>query len=354
MENRQRSIDPVLLPLCERNAAVQADQILDRLMTQHAEPIIRKILNARFARLPSSIRTQWDYEDVYSGARSGLIRRLLRLRADPAARSVADFTAYVAKTTYGAWNDYIYSRHPNLAKIRNRLQYLLENRTTQKGFALWEDARGQLWCGFSAWSRNEAADLSRNARYAFLTDDPVGAFAAAFPSSEPRRLKLPELVAGLLRWIGMPIELNTLASAVADVLELNDPSPAPLNFEDGQPVAPALVDPGPLPSEVAKWREYLGWLAGEVARLPWRQRTAFLLRSSATQDFELHGILSIRHLAELLERPPEEVALLWKDLPLDDLAIARLLGLERQQVINLRSVARATLGRRWLLWGGRK
>jgi hypothetical protein len=57
-------------------------------------------------------------------------------------------------------------------------------------------------------------------------------------------------------------------------------------------------------------------------------------------------VASIRTIGETLELPPEAFAGLWNSLPLDDLAIAALLGVTRQQVINLRKSARERLIRR--------
>ena len=53
-----------------------------------------------------------------------------------------------------------------------------------------------------------------------------------------------------------------------------------------------------------------------------------------------------RHKAEALSGHDEKFALLWRHLPLTDLMIAKLLGTERQKVINLRKAAGARLSRR--------
>jgi predicted DNA-binding protein (UPF0251 family) len=47
-----------------------------------------------------------------------------------------------------------------------------------------------------------------------------------------------------------------------------------------------------------------------------------------------------------MELSTEELAALWNDLPLEDLRIAEMLGISRQQVINLRKSARHRLARR--------
>ncbi len=80
------------------------------------------------------------------------------------------------------------------------------------------------------------------------------------------------------------------------------------------------------------------------------QRTAFLLHSNCLRETELLGLTSVRQAAALLEMPPERMAEYWNALPLEDRAIAAWLGLESQQVINLRKVARGILGRAWRIW----
>jgi hypothetical protein len=57
-------------------------------------------------------------------------------------------------------------------------------------------------------------------------------------------------------------------------------------------------------------------------------------------------VASFREVAGALETTPPDLAELWNRLPLEDLEIAARLGLDRQQVINLRSTARERLVRR--------
>jgi hypothetical protein len=53
-----------------------------------------------------------------------------------------------------------------------------------------------------------------------------------------------------------------------------------------------------------------------------------------------------RRRAMALESYDEKFALLWQHLPLTDVAIAKMLGTERQKVINLRKAAGDRLSRR--------
>src|SRR5207302_11096038 len=88
----------------------------------------------------------------------------------------------------------------------------------------------------------------------------------------------------------------------------------------------------------------------KISELSQRQRTAFLLHADVLRDFELLGLASIRTLASHLGLTKEQLANLWNRLPLDDLTIAGILDCRRQQVINLRRVARDNLGRAWRDW----
>jgi hypothetical protein len=99
-----------------------------------------------------------------------------------------------------------------------------------------------------------------------------------------------------------------------------------------------------------KWQEYLRWLWNELTNLSMPQRTAFLLHSEVTIEFDFYGIAPLRQIALHLAMLPEELAAIWNSIPLDDLRIAARLGLERQQVINLRRVARDRLGGAWKKW----
>ena len=83
-----------------------------------------------------------------------------------------------------------------------------------------------------------------------------------------------------------------------------------------------------------------------------RSRMALLLNlrdqsgDSALRLFPALGIASIRQIAGAMELDANEMALLWPRLPLDDLELAQMLQLSRQQVINLRKSARQRLARR--------
>ena len=99
-------------------------------------------------------------------------------------------------------------------------------------------------------------------------------------------------------------------------------------------------------------REDVEALWDEVKELPPNQRAALLLNlrdsegNNALALLVLTRIATFDALAASLGMTPERLAELWSALPLDDRTIASMLGLTRQQVINLRKAARARLARR--------
>ncbi|HEX8409823.1 MAG TPA: hypothetical protein VF883_13260, partial [Thermoanaerobaculia bacterium] len=98
--------------------------------------------------------------------------------------------------------------------------------------------------------------------------------------------------------------------------------------------------------------QFLTVLWQEIRLLPLPQRTALLLQArdsggeSVTCLLPLAGIAGIDAIAEALEMAAESFVELWPRLPLDDRTIAGILGVTRQQVINLRQAARNRLSRR--------
>jgi hypothetical protein len=225
--------------------------------------------------------------------------------------------------------------------LLNRLRYLLEGRTTQKGFALWTDNNGSKWCGFAQWhGRIEAATPKLH----WLLIDPRAAAAEALQGSDPATLALPELIAQIFRWLGGPLELRDLANLISELLGYQR---ATLNVPDEEITQ---IDPRDSPAEELVWKEYLAWLWHEMDNLSTRQRRAFLLHFDIVRELELLGIASMRAVAGALDFRPNEFAELWNRLPLEDLAIAKLLECTRQQVINLRRVARDKLGAAWQKW----
>jgi hypothetical protein len=333
--------DPLLALYLRAESDEVATAQLSALLGLYAGPIIAGILRAKQTGALAGIES----EDITAAAREQLIRQLTFLRRGERAAPIQDFRAYAATVTYSVWMQALRALRPRRAALCSRLRYMLENRTTQIGFGIWTDADGLKWCGLAPWyGRTGGATPRRH----WLLSDPQGAAREALPHADPAEASLPDLVASLFRWLGGPIELRDLTNVVAKLTGISE-SNAP-----GPTTAPPQVDPRQSPAEDLVWKEYLGWLWREVGSLSERQRRAFLLHADVLREFDVFAIAPIRMLAGPLGFSPNELAELWPRLPLDDLAIAQLLACTRQQVINLRRVARDKLGAAWQKWSGNK
>ena len=113
-----------------------------------------------------------------------------------------------------------------------------------------------------------------------------------------------------------------------------------------------LRDPAPDAALALERRTYLSSLWEEIRQLPARQAAALILnlrdgqRRGVVALLPLTGVATMREIARAIGMPAERFAAIWNRLPLEDAAIAELLGVSRQQVINLRKSARERLARR--------
>jgi hypothetical protein len=347
--------DPVLDPFLRAATSAGTERELQRLLEMEAAPVMRQVLqrDARrrsgeesFGNFASSDNAT-DWEDVLSGAREELIRQLTRLRMRERTEPIANFRGYVSAVTYSVWAEHLRRAYPARSMLLNRLRYLLENRTKQRGFAIWDGPTGERWCGFARW--NGQTPIKDSAKLQRLMVEPLAAAADAVGTADFKSLDPPLLLAKIFSWLDRPIELRHLLDVMAELLEISDRKES-LSGDSAYNLSLTTVDPSPSPIEALKWREYLRWLWQEMDSLSIPQRKAFLFHSEVARDFEILGIASMRKIAALLEIAAEEIAQIWNDLPLPDLTIAKQMSLERQQVINLRRVARDRLGAAWEKW----
>ena len=339
--------DPRLAPWLTAPTDEEASRVLAQVLNEIAEPVLARVIRGKFGVNGH----RQDAEDIIGEARLQIIRRLQRLREAPpdaAERPLIDFQAYVASVAYTTWALTVRRRNPARAALADRLRYLLEGRTQQRGFAQWTGRGGESWAGFEAWRDREQFLAGTGQKAGRLLANPHGAAAEILPADADRqRMPLPELLACLFTWLGEPLRQRDLIDVVARWQGIPEGSWETLatDAED----APAAETPatGASPHDELRWKEYLAWLLGAVGRLTRRQRSAFLLHSSCLHEMERLGLTGIRQTASLLEFPPAQMAEHWVQLPLEDRVIGSIMGLERQSVINERKTARAILGRAW-------
>jgi len=276
----------------------------------------------RFVRSGELIGRQ-DAQDIVGTVMLRLVQRLhaAEAGAEPPIESVPD---YVAALTFNAVNDHFRTRNPERARLRNRLRYALSH---DRRLALWTIAE-HLAGGLSAWrgaqtARREAWPMPESLAARADADRPAEALVALFQAA------------------GEPFLLRALLDTLA-----------PLWLRQLPQIRLAAPIDRPTPLDTVQWRSLLAALWSEIAQLRPLQRKALLLNlrdvesEHALDLFVAVGTASMEEIARALEMPPDQLAAVWNELPLDDLRIADMLALTRQQVINLRKSARERLTRR--------
>ena len=341
----------LLLPLLGMAQGPESEDNLARLIEGHAAPIIKGIIGSKL-RAGAGENPSWqEAADLYGDVVVQLLARLRAFISDPDEHFIGDFRGYVAVTAYNACHLHLRKKYPARWRLKNRLRYTLSRA---EEFALWEGEGGDWLCGLSAWRGRKKSSAGAAQRLRRLADDP-GALQKAGPAADARRAELPELLRAVFGHVGGPVSLEELLGVVADLQGVRDTVVTVDISEDesfGASREQAEAATG-FATEVER-RSYLRRLWEEIIQLPALQRAALLLNLRDAQEgvialLPLAGVASIRQIAEAVRVPAEEFAALWNRLPLDDAAIAELLGVTRQQVINLRKSARARLARRMKL-----
>lgn len=319
VERNDRSLAPLLTV---RGAELQRE--IERLVVEVAGPVVTAILSSRARR--SSELSAADVDDIASEVQVRLLARL----HDVAARHdepIQDFASYAAALTWNALNDHLRRIFPARTQLKNRLRYVLRHDAR---LALWTSG-ARLVCGLRVWAETSGPlsepelDRDRLPAVAFDPRRPADALAALF--GHTRQAIGFEQVVALFAEIWNVVDRPSVtpdavaAASTADVTRLETR--------------------GDLRS---LWRE--------IQELRPLQRKALLLNLRSPDAVNvisvlvMTGITTFEALAAALEMSERELASIWNELPFDDLRIASILGISRQQVINLRKTARERLARR--------
>ena len=312
--------DPRLAPLIGSGGA---EAEIERLLVDVAAPLIRRIVSRH-----GGGRLAADLGDLESMINLRLLHKLRRLAETPAA-GIEDLERYIATVSYNVVNDHLRRRFPERTRHKNRLRYVL---THDPRLALWNAPVGPV-AGLKTWegSVTTAASVTLDPR---RTNVPI--------TRKIRDKQRPaDALHALFTAVGAPVALETLVDHTAALWDV--------------PLAPAevaLVDEHEgVPAQIER-RELLRTLWREIEQLLPMQRKALLLN---LRDDETVNVVALvvrtatarfDDVAAALEMTAGQLSEIWNDLPLDDLRIAALLHVTRQQVINLRKSARERLRRR--------
>jgi RNA polymerase sigma factor (sigma-70 family) len=310
-------IDSRLVP---STASGGTEAEIERLLVGVAAPLVRSIVS-RYVRGGGCLPA--DAADLESMISLRLLQKFRRIAAAP-HDAIEEVERYVATVSYNVINDYLRRRFPERTRHKNRIRYML---THDPRLALWNAPVGPAG-GLKEWHGSATVATS-------VTLEPEQARAMR----DQRRPA--DALHALFVGVGAPLSLETLVDYTA--AEWNVPL---------RPAAVELVDEHEgLPAQIER-REFLRVLWREIEQLLPMQRKALLLnlRDEETANVVafvvLTGTAQFDDVATALGMTIEELSAIWNDLPLDDLQIAALLNVTRQQVINLRKSARDRLRRR--------
>ena len=335
-------MDPLLRPFLA--AGSEAEELLAILVSETADPIIYSTLSHKLhvsLRLSDGSVQNQDALDLAQSVRALVVGELRHLKANQDQRTIGDFRQYVAVKAYSACADCFRRKHPDRWRLKNALRYQLKQNSQ---FTLREDERGKWICGLSS---KLGASTTQSSRCAEPSDA-----RALFPEGidHLQQVSLPELLEKIFVRAAEPIELDRLVVIVAEVKGVKD---HPLeSYDQDRMLTEILANPAPAIDTALDQQLYLRRLWEEVCSLPALQRAALLLNlRDANSDSVIAflpylGIASRSEIAELVGINNDHFVELWNQLPIEDSAIAQLLGVTRQQVINLRKTARERLARR--------
>ena len=303
----------------------EAEREIERLILTVTRPVMSEIL-ARYGR-SRALFTPEDVADLAAGIDLRVLERL-REMADVPHDAIRNLRGYAAALTYNAVSDFLRRRFPERARLKKRVLYALDR---DERLALWNAERGPAG-GLRAWEGASSA----------LEEIPPGTSVAGAAARGQHHgdvlmelfdaVQKPVLVEAIVEFLDSLWEMSALQREV----------PLPEEIPSETPDAAAQAEDWNF--ACALWRE--------VRELRPMQRKALLLNLRYGGDLDvlsvlmLSGIASNAELAAAVELSEAELLAIWKDLPLDDNRIAGMLGISRQQVINLRKAARARLSRR--------
>jgi hypothetical protein len=339
------SSDSLLTRFLTAKSESISDELLRAIIAEHADPIIEKILRSRLRVSLNGGGTQQNQNalEIAGDLRASIISALRALRQNPNQTAIANFADFVALKTYSACADYFREKHPQ----RWRLKNLLRRRLRQNPrFTLWQGEDKRWYAGFSADERRqETASEAEVPDAAESNTHPTdGKLSAA-------QMKSDEFLRVLFERSGRPIVFDEIVKIAAETWHINDPPAESIDaasYERDE----QFTSSEPRVDLALEQRLFFEQVWFEVCQLPVLQRAALLLNLRDSRDggmisfLPFLGVASKEELARLLELPYADFQKLWNELPLDDLRIAQMFGITRQQVINLRKTARERLARR--------
>ena len=327
-------LDPVLEPFLQAPQGSAAEHDALRVLIEQVTPVIEGVIRGRAGAIAGTV----EREELSSEAIFQLLRKLQEIKSEPPRNPIANFNGYAAVTTFNVVHAHFRRAHPERQRLRNRIRHVVRKSAR---FALWQSPSGDFVCGYASWPGTVSEDCS---------EADLDRIPALWPpvsvtwNDAIARAHILRALDHVFDHARKPVELERLVEKIAELFRLS--------------VLPAQAAPSERIDETASvesslvYRSALTEVWREIDLLPARQRIALLLGLRDENGSAIMSLLIVLRIAKLdelaaaLELSAEDLAAIWDQLPLPDMAIAERLELTRQQVINLRKSARDRLGRR--------
>jgi len=339
----QPQIDDLLFPFLKARGEVESEALLERLIVESAQPLIRDIISFKLKVSASRWGDNQDgqeLEDVSNEVIVKLLSTLRHYKSSPRAKSISNLRGYVAVMAYNASDEYLRQKYPKRYSLKNKVKYIL---THKPGLALWEGETRKVLCGLAQWDKLQSGGTGLLLEGRDALDDFLH---GRFQNTAPAQVNPVELVAAVL-------EFDELVSVMAEILGIRDTRPkTETENPSRRDLSQLSADPRGVIDEALDRRARLQRVWDEILQLPLRQRTALLLNlrdesgGAAIVLLPILRVATMRQIAQALEMSAEELAEMWDRLPLEDSAIGEKLVASSQQVSNLRKCARERLSRR--------
>src|SRR5678815_5067544 len=148
MKESPVKIDVLLEPLLAEGSPEQADELLSQLITVHAEPVIKTVIRYKLRFSTNRETERAEADDIQQEVVLQLLAQLQRFRKLLDGHPITDLRGMAAVIAHRTCARWLRRQFPERHAFKNRLHYLVSR---QRGFALWQNAQGELVAGFAAW-----------------------------------------------------------------------------------------------------------------------------------------------------------------------------------------------------------
>jgi DNA-directed RNA polymerase specialized sigma24 family protein len=334
-----QKIDPILLPFLDSTDEQKSEELLQVLLQQHADPVIRKGIKRKLfalSRRAGSDHPERNVEDLHSETRLNLLRALRQMKAHPESKGIRNFTGYVSAVVRQVCDQQLRRLNPNRCRIESQLRYLCSH---YQEFATWE-IEGVFVAGKTAWKDQKSPAKKPEAE---TIQRKLGKLALATKGTK----QLIQFCRTVFEESKGPVELDEMVRLAEAVTGISVLRYEPIDQADNR-----FLDATEGADEKLHQQRYFQALWTEIVLLPASQRAAILLGLKDSSGvpllpyFPLLQVATLEDIANQFSFGRAEFAKIWNNLPLPDRELAQILGVTSQQVANLRKCARERLTRR--------